>query len=157
MCVTVVYVRLCVCVRACVCVCARVRACTRFRARTRVQLEADGTYECERTGVIFEASRPVVVRYSVLPWPTFRRFLQEPWAIAGPTFNVETVPKDDSALRSIQLPHCLCLAGEDIDHPLLYADSGGKLRGPVRVSQGAAFVWGTGGTRNRTGTSQYLV
>ena len=95
-------VSMCVFAFACVCVCSLFRA----------KLEGQGTYECVLTGLIFEASEGVLVRYSILSWSKFNKFLQEPWMIAGPIFNVHTVNKDPSAIKLIQLPHCLCLAGE---------------------------------------------
>ena len=64
------------------------------------------------TGLVFEASEPVVVRYSVLSWTRFGAFLQDSWRFAGPIFNVDTVDKDASVLRSIQFPHSVCLAGK---------------------------------------------
>lgn len=75
-----------------------------------MQLEGEGTYECTVTGLVFEASEPVVVRYSVLSWTKFGAFLQDSWRFAGPIFNVDTVNKDASVLTSIQFPHSICLA-----------------------------------------------
>ncbi|XP_029026797.1 NACHT, LRR and PYD domains-containing protein 1b allele 3 isoform X2 [Betta splendens] len=80
------------------------------RGRLQVQLEAEGTYECSLTGLVFEASEPVLVRYSVLSWSKFGAFLQDSWKFAGPIFNVDTVGKDASVLRSIQFPHSVCIA-----------------------------------------------
>lgn len=79
----------------------------------RVQLEGEGTYECSVTGLVFEASERVLVRYSVLSWSKYSSFLQDSWKFAGPIFNVDTVPKDAPALTSIQFPHSVCLAGEN--------------------------------------------
>lgn len=84
----------------CVCVCFR------------VQLEGEGTYECSVTGLVFEASERVLVRYSILSWSKFGSFLRDSWKFAGPIFNVDTVNKDASVLKSIQFPHSVCLAGE---------------------------------------------
>lgn len=81
----------------------------------RVQLEAEGTYECSLTGLVFEASERVLVRYSVLSWSKFGAFLQDSWRFAGPIFNVDTVNKEASVLRSIQFPHSVCLAGENLN------------------------------------------
>lgn len=80
----------------------------------RVQLDGEGTYECSVTGLVFEASERVVVRYSVLSWSKFGSFLRDSWRFAGPIFNVDTVHKDASVLKSIQFPHSVCLAGENI-------------------------------------------
>ncbi|XP_030007203.1 uncharacterized protein LOC115431094 [Sphaeramia orbicularis] len=80
------------------------------KGRFQVQLEGEGTYECTVTGLVFEASEPVLVRYSVLSWTKFGAFLRDSWKFAGPIFNVDTVKKDASVLKSIQFPHSVCLA-----------------------------------------------
>ena len=85
-----------------------------LRAFSRAHLEAEGTYQCMLTDLVFDASEEVLVRYSVLSWSKFNKFVQEPWRIAGPIFNVQTVDKDPSALKIMQLPHSLCLEGEKI-------------------------------------------
>ncbi|KAG7215615.1 hypothetical protein INR49_022141 [Caranx melampygus] len=72
------------------------------KGRLQVQLEGEGTFECSVTGLVFEASEPVLVRYSVLSWSKFGSFLQDSWKFAGPIFNVDTVNKDASVLKSIQ-------------------------------------------------------
>lgn len=85
---------------------------SRVLACLRVQLEGEGTYECSVTGLVFEASERVLVRYSVLSWSKFGSFLRDSWKFAGPIFNVDTVNKEASVLKSIQFPHSVCLAGE---------------------------------------------
>lgn len=85
----------------------------------RVQLEGEGTYECSVTGLVFEAAERVLVRYSVLSWSRFSTCLPDSWKFAGPIFNVDTVNKDASALKSIQFPHSICLAGESAAPPVL--------------------------------------
>ncbi|KAF0030367.1 hypothetical protein F2P81_017098 [Scophthalmus maximus] len=80
---------------------------------SRVQLEGEGTYECSVTGLVFEASERVLVRYSVLSWSKYGAFLRDSWKFAGPIFNVDTVNKDASVLKSIQFPHSVCLYDPD--------------------------------------------
>lgn len=80
----------------------------------RLQLEGDGTYECSVTGLVFEANEQVLVRYSVLSWSKFGAFLPNSWKCAGPIFNVDTVSKPASVLKSIQFPHSVCLARKGI-------------------------------------------
>ncbi|KAF7660420.1 hypothetical protein LDENG_00282310, partial [Lucifuga dentata] len=80
------------------------------KGRLQVQLEGEGTYECSVTGLVFEVSERVLVCYSVLSWSKFGMFLRGSWKFAGPIFNVDTVNKDASVLKSIQFPHSLCLA-----------------------------------------------
>uniref|UniRef100_A0A3Q4GKE6 Si:dkeyp-97b10.3 n=1 Tax=Neolamprologus brichardi TaxID=32507 RepID=A0A3Q4GKE6_NEOBR len=76
----------------------------------------EGTYECSVTGLVFEASERVLVRYSVLSWSKFGAFLHDSWKFAGPIFNVDTVNKDASVLKSIQFPHSICLARKLVGH-----------------------------------------
>ncbi|KAM4627945.1 uncharacterized protein ACJ7VT_002833 isoform 2-T2 [Polymixia lowei] len=85
------------------------------KGRLQVQLEGEGTYECSVTGLVFEVSEPVLIRYSVLSWSKFGMFLRDSWKFAGPIFNVDTVNKDASVLKSIQFPHSLCLADPDTE------------------------------------------
>lgn len=79
----------------------------------RVQLEGEGTYECSVTGLVFEVSGRVLIRYSVLSWSKFGMFLGDSWRFAGPIFNVDCVNSPSSILTSIQFPHSLCLADPD--------------------------------------------
>ncbi|XP_030599324.1 uncharacterized protein LOC115789894 isoform X2 [Archocentrus centrarchus] len=83
------------------------------KGRLQVQLEGEGTYECSVMGLVFEAAERVLVRYSVLSWSKFGAFLRDSWKFAGPIFNVDTVNKDASVLKSIQFPHSICLAHPD--------------------------------------------
>jgi hypothetical protein len=78
-----------------------------------VQLEGEGTYECSVTGLVFEVSERVLIRYSVLSWSKFGMFLRDSWRFAGPIFNVDCVNSPSSILTSIQFPHFLCLADPD--------------------------------------------
>nr|XP_020471309.1 uncharacterized protein LOC109969019 [Monopterus albus] len=83
------------------------------KGRLQVQLEGEGTYECSFTGLVFEASERVLLQYSVLSWSKFGTLLPDSWKFAGPIFNVDTVNKDASVLKSIQFPHSICLAVPD--------------------------------------------
>ncbi|XP_053729636.1 uncharacterized protein si:dkeyp-97b10.3 isoform X1 [Synchiropus splendidus] len=83
------------------------------KGRLQVRLEGEGTFECSVTGLVFEASEAVLVRYSILSWSKFGSFLPESWRFAGPIFNVDTVDKDPSVLKFIQFPHSVCLADQD--------------------------------------------
>lgn len=74
----------------------------------RLMLEDEGVYECSETGLVFEVSQRVRIRYRVLSWSKFGAFLSDSWKFAGPIFDVDC---DPSILKSIQFPHSLCLAG----------------------------------------------
>ncbi|XP_077954460.1 uncharacterized protein LOC120824276 isoform X2 [Gasterosteus aculeatus] len=83
------------------------------KGRFQVQLEGEGTYQCSATGLVFEASERVLVRYSVLSWSKFSNFLGDSWRFAGPIFNVDTVNKGASVLTSIQFPHSICISDSE--------------------------------------------
>ncbi|KAI5093029.1 hypothetical protein C0J45_17420 [Silurus meridionalis] len=76
----------------------------------RLFLEDEGVYECSETGLVFEVSQSVRIRYRVLSWSKYGAFLKDSWKFAGPIFDVDC---DPSILKSIQFPHSLCLADED--------------------------------------------
>lgn len=71
-------------------------------------MPCEGTYECSVTGLVFEVSQRVQVKYRVLSWSKFGSFLRDSWKFAGPIFDVDC---DPTILKSIQFPHSLCLAG----------------------------------------------
>ncbi|KAG9348322.1 hypothetical protein JZ751_002057 [Albula glossodonta] len=79
------------------------------RGRLLALLEAEGTYKCSVTGLVFEVSQKAQVRYSVLSWSKFGMHLKDSWKFAGPIFDVDC---DPAILKSIQFPHSLCLAGK---------------------------------------------
>ncbi|XP_060761828.1 NACHT, LRR and PYD domains-containing protein 1 isoform X2 [Neoarius graeffei] len=78
--------------------------------RWQLTLEDEGVYECSETGLVFEVSQRVRIRYCVLSWSKFGAFLSDSWKFAGPIFDVDC---DPSILKSIQFPHSLCLADQD--------------------------------------------
>ncbi|XP_029965133.1 uncharacterized protein LOC115401103 isoform X2 [Salarias fasciatus] len=111
--------------------------------RLQVQLEAEGTYECSATGLVFEASERVLVRYSVLSWSKFGSFLRDSWKFAGPIFNVDTVNKDASVLKSIQFPHSLCLSDPDSEMTfgVLHIKNNRPLIEPTADHSGSHVKW----------------
>lgn len=113
------------------------------KGRLQVQLEAEGTYQCSVTGLVFEASERVLVRYSVLSWSKFGSFLRDSWKFAGPIFNVDTVNKDASVLRSIQFPHSLCLSDPDSDMTfgVLHIKDNRPLIEPTADHSGSHVKW----------------
>ncbi|KFU88170.1 Caspase recruitment domain-containing protein 8, partial [Chaetura pelagica] len=74
-----------------------------------VQLDAEGTYQCSLTGLIFEVTGAVKITYSLLSWSKTPGLGEKPWMVGGPLFDVrcDSAP----ALTSIQFPHSLCLGG----------------------------------------------
>ncbi|KAM9733015.1 uncharacterized protein ACNS7B_015267 isoform 1-T1 [Menidia menidia] len=113
------------------------------RGRLQVQLEGEGTYECAVTGLVFEATERVLVRYSVLSWSKFGAFLCDSWKFAGPIFNVDTVNKEASVLKSIQFPHCVCLAHpeEDLKFSVLHIKDNRPLIEPTADHSGSHVKW----------------
>ncbi|XP_055673430.1 caspase recruitment domain-containing protein 8-like [Falco peregrinus] len=71
------------------------------------RLDAEGTYQCSLTGLIFEVTGPVKITYSLLSWSKYASLVEKPWIVGGPLFDVrcDSAP----ALTSIQFPHSLCL------------------------------------------------
>ncbi|XP_069474562.1 NACHT, LRR and PYD domains-containing protein 1a allele 5-like [Ambystoma mexicanum] len=75
-------------------------------------LNDEGIYECTETGLIFEVTKRVHIKYSVLSWSKFGRYVKKPWTVGGPIFDVKC---DASILKSIQFPHSICLADQEHD------------------------------------------
>ncbi|XP_060902760.1 NACHT, LRR and PYD domains-containing protein 1a allele 5 [Labrus mixtus] len=113
------------------------------KGRLQVQLEGEGTYECSVTGLVFEASEQVLLRYSVLSWSKFGAFLRDSWKFAGPIFNVDTVGKDASVLRSIQFPHSVCLADpkNEMTFSVLHIKDNRSLIEPIVDHSGSHVKW----------------
>nr|XP_033953958.1 NACHT, LRR and PYD domains-containing protein 1b allele 5 isoform X2 [Pseudochaenichthys georgianus] len=113
------------------------------KGRLQVQLEGEGTYECSLTGLVFEASERVIVRYSVLSWSRFGAFLPDSWKFAGPIFNVDTVNKDASVLTSIQFPHSVCLADPEkgMTFSVLHIKDNRPLIEPTVDHSGSHVKW----------------
>ncbi|XP_037631940.1 uncharacterized protein si:dkeyp-97b10.3 [Sebastes umbrosus] len=112
------------------------------KGRLQVQLE-EGTYQCSVTGLVFEASERVLVRYSVLSWSKFGAFLRDSWKFAGPIFNVDTVNKDASVLTSIQFPHSVCLADpeNEMTFSVLHIKDNRPLIEPTVDHSGSHVKW----------------
>ncbi|XP_034404001.1 uncharacterized protein si:dkeyp-97b10.3 isoform X2 [Cyclopterus lumpus] len=113
------------------------------KGRLQVQLEGEGTYQCSVTGLVFEASEQVLVRYSVLSWSKFGAFLRESWKFAGPIFNVDTVNKEASVLTSIQFPHSICLADREneMTFSVLHIKDNRPLIEPTVDHSGSHVKW----------------
>ncbi|OXB69713.1 UNVERIFIED_CONTAM: hypothetical protein H355_006114 [Colinus virginianus] len=75
-----------------------------------MKLDAEGTYECSVTGLIFEVTKAVTINYSLLSWSKYAGLVEPPWVVGGPLFDVRC--ELPSALTSIAFPHSLCLGGE---------------------------------------------
>ncbi|XP_070685990.1 uncharacterized protein [Pempheris klunzingeri] len=114
-----------------------------IKGRLQVQLEGEGTFECSVTGLVFEASERVLVRYSVLSWSKFGAFLRDSWKFAGPIFNVDTVDKDASVLKSIQFPHSVCLADpeNEMTFSVLHIKDNRPLIEPTVDHSGSHVKW----------------
>ncbi|XP_028275737.1 uncharacterized protein LOC114445012 isoform X2 [Parambassis ranga] len=113
------------------------------KGRLQVQLEGEGTYECAVTGLVFEATERVLVRYSILSWSKFGSFLRDSWKFAGPIFNVDTVNKDASVLKSIQFPHSVCLAHpeNEMTFSVLHIKDNRPLIEPTVDHSGSHVKW----------------
>ncbi|XP_054983054.1 NACHT, LRR and PYD domains-containing protein 1a allele 5-like [Sorex araneus] len=77
-----------------------------------LKVDGEGTYQCTETGLIFEVTRKVDIKYCVLSWSKFAELVEKPWVVGGPLFDVKCEP---GGLSSIQFPHSLCLGHHDTD------------------------------------------
>ncbi|XP_024910873.1 uncharacterized protein LOC103378500 isoform X4 [Cynoglossus semilaevis] len=113
------------------------------KGQLQVQLDAEGSYKCSVTGLVFEASERVLVRYSVLSWSKFGAFLPASWKSAGPIFNVDTVDKEASVLKSIEFPHAVCLPDpkNDTNFGVLHVKNNQPLIEPTVNHSGSHVKW----------------
>ncbi|KAM7159951.1 uncharacterized protein RBU57_010362 isoform 2-T2 [Macrochelys suwanniensis] len=77
------------------------------RGQFWLKLEAEGTYQCTVTGLIFDVTKAAVIKYSVLSWSKYADYVKKPWMVGGPIFDVSC--DSASVLTSIQFPHSLSL------------------------------------------------
>ncbi|XP_056140017.1 uncharacterized protein si:dkeyp-97b10.3 [Lampris incognitus] len=70
-------------------------------------------------------------------------FLQDSWRFAGPIFNVDTVYKDVSVLKSIQFPHALCLADpeNEMTFSVLHIKDNRPVIEPTEDHSGSHVKW----------------
>uniref|UniRef100_A0A673TV93 Caspase recruitment domain family member 8 n=2 Tax=Suricata suricatta TaxID=37032 RepID=A0A673TV93_SURSU len=80
------------------------------REQFLLKLDAEGTYQCTETGLIFEVNGKVDIKYCVLSWSKYADLVVKPWIVGGPLFDVKC---DPNCLTSIQFPHSLCLGYHD--------------------------------------------
>ncbi|CAM4716193.1 unnamed protein product [Lepidochelys kempii] len=78
-----------------------------------LKLEAEGTYQCTVTGLIFDVTKAAVIKYSVLSWSKYADYVKKPWIVGGPIFDVSC--DSTSVLTSIQFPHSLSLNDHESD------------------------------------------
>ncbi|XP_075793931.1 NACHT, LRR and PYD domains-containing protein 1b allele 5-like isoform X3 [Pelodiscus sinensis] len=83
------------------------------RGQFWLKLEAEGTYQCTVTGLIFDVTKAVVIKYSVLSWSKYADYIEKPWIVGGPLFNISCDSASD--LTSIQFPHSLSLNDHESD------------------------------------------
>uniref|UniRef100_A0A4X2LCH8 Caspase recruitment domain family member 8 n=1 Tax=Vombatus ursinus TaxID=29139 RepID=A0A4X2LCH8_VOMUR len=76
------------------------------RGQFLLKVDCEGTYQCARTGLIFEVNKKTDIKYSVLSWSKYADLVVKPWIVGGPLFDVKC---DPAILVSIQFPHSLCL------------------------------------------------
>ncbi|XP_068809936.1 NACHT, LRR and PYD domains-containing protein 1b allele 3-like isoform X2 [Struthio camelus] len=80
-------------------------------APRRITLEGEGTYQCSVTGLIFEVTQAVAIKYSVLSWSKYADLVGKAWIVGGPLFDISCASA--TALTSIEFPHSLCLGDGD--------------------------------------------
>ncbi|KAL2095938.1 hypothetical protein ACEWY4_008086 [Coilia grayii] len=110
------------------------------RGRLQLMLECEGTYECSVTGLVFEVTQRVQIKYCVLSWSKFGSYLKDSWKFAGPIFDVDC---DPTILKSIQFPHSLCLADKDseVRFSVLHVKDSKPLIEPSADHSGSHIKW----------------
>ncbi|XP_043846457.1 NACHT, LRR and PYD domains-containing protein 1a-like [Dromiciops gliroides] len=76
------------------------------RGQFLLKVDCEGTYQCVRTGLVFEVNKKTDIKYSILSWSKYADLVVKPWIVGGPLFDVKC---DPAILVSIQFPHSLCL------------------------------------------------
>ncbi|XP_014109793.1 PREDICTED: caspase recruitment domain-containing protein 8 [Pseudopodoces humilis] len=106
-----------------------------------VQLDAEGSYQCSITGLIFEVTGAARITYSLLSWSKFARLVEKPWIVGGPLFDVRC--SAPAALGSIQFPHCLCLGGDGdaVAFKVLHVKGGGAAIEPSAEFSASHVKW----------------
>ncbi|XP_066049771.1 caspase recruitment domain-containing protein 8 [Chamaea fasciata] len=106
-----------------------------------VQLDAEGSYQCSVTGLIFEVTGTARITYSLLSWSKYARLVEKPWIVGGPLFDVRC--SAPAALGSIQFPHCLCLGGDGaaVAFKVLHIKGGGAAMEPSAEFSASHVKW----------------
>ncbi|XP_039930733.1 caspase recruitment domain-containing protein 8 [Hirundo rustica] len=106
-----------------------------------VQLDAEGSYRCSVTGLIFEVTGAARITYSLLSWSKYARLVEKPWIVGGPLFDVRC--SAPAALGSIQFPHCLCLGdgGAGVAFKVLHVKGGGAAIEPSAEFSASHVKW----------------
>ncbi|XP_027503243.1 caspase recruitment domain-containing protein 8 isoform X1 [Corapipo altera] len=106
-----------------------------------LQLDAEGTYQCSLTGLIFEVTGCVKITYSLLSWSKYASLVAKPWIVGGPLFDVrcDSAP----ALTSIQFPHSLCLGdhGAGMAFKVLHVKGEGAAIEPSAAYSASHVRW----------------
>ncbi|RLV91513.1 hypothetical protein DV515_00014093, partial [Chloebia gouldiae] len=107
----------------------------------RVQLDAEGSFQCSVTGLIFEVAGPARVTYSLLSWSKYAPLVQKPWVVGGPLFDVRC--SAPAALLCIHFPHCLCLggAGAGVTFKVLHIKGGSAALEPSAEFSASHIKW----------------
>ncbi|XP_066565452.1 NACHT, LRR and PYD domains-containing protein 1b allele 5 isoform X2 [Amia ocellicauda] len=110
------------------------------KGRLLLMLEDEGSYECSITGLVFEVSGKVHIKYSTLSWSKYGVYLKDSWKFAGPIFDVDC---DPTILKAIQFPHSLCLADEqgDMTFGLLHIKNNAPVIEPSADHCGTHITW----------------
>ncbi|XP_041261786.1 caspase recruitment domain-containing protein 8 isoform X1 [Onychostruthus taczanowskii] len=107
----------------------------------RARLDAEGSYRCSSTGLIFEVTAAAGITYSLLSWSKYAALVEKPWIVGGPLFDVRC--SEPGALLSIQFPHCLCLGGHGagVAFKVLHIKGGGAAIEPSAEFSASHVKW----------------
>uniref|UniRef100_A0A8C3J630 FIIND domain-containing protein n=1 Tax=Calidris pygmaea TaxID=425635 RepID=A0A8C3J630_9CHAR len=102
------------------------------------ELDAEGTYQCSLTGLIFEVTEAVKITYSLLSWSKYANLVEKPWIVGGPLFDVHC--DSSRALTSIQFPHSL-YHGADMAFKVLHIKGEGAAIEPSADYSASHVKW----------------
>lgn len=104
-------------------------------------LDAEGSYQCSITGLIFEVTGAARITYSLLSWSKYAHLVKKPWIVGGPLFDVHC--DAPGTLSSIQFPHCLCLGdhGAGVAFKVLHIKGGGAAIEPSAEFSASHVKW----------------
>ncbi|XP_040178846.1 uncharacterized protein LOC120913169 isoform X2 [Rana temporaria] len=105
----------------------------------RIELESAGLFCCQKTGIKFQVTGPLVIIYSLESWSDY---LEERTGskheIIGPLFNIKIYEQSTAnAVSAVYLPHYLCLRSFTGDPSSIkcahFIDGNMTLKSPSRV------------------------
>ncbi|XP_072273254.1 NACHT, LRR and PYD domains-containing protein 1b allele 3-like isoform X2 [Pyxicephalus adspersus] len=105
----------------------------------RLELKSAGRFLCQKTGIKFQVTGPVVIDYYLESWSDFMKEIPGcKHEIIGPLFNIKTNQKPKAnAVSAVYLPHYLCLGSFTEDQSCIkcahFTEGNMTMKTPSRV------------------------